>query len=1690
MFDITRMFMCILTSSRICSAFFLIISTFVSSTSYATTEGKTLSYSDGFESGLGHWSNTAGADTDEWSRDASGTPSSGTGPSSGADSKWYMYVETSSGGAYHASETAILMGPEVNAASVTVVFDYHMYGSSIGNLSLEALSEGVWTQIWNASGQKHSSNDAAYLTGEVERNAYTESLRFVYTAAGGFRGDVAIDNIEVWLGSMDPVAPVFESSPLVKPLAVIDASYSASIAGDAHDENGDSLTFSKLSGPQWLEVGIDGQLTGIPLATDIGANRFEIEVSDGELTATTFLDVMVAETDVRAPLLAADFESGWGGWENDVINASNQWLRHMGETPSPDTGPDSGTNNEAYYLYFETSANFANDAGNTSILLSPTIEPANSVELNFDYHMFGTDIGTLSVDIFSQGMLVEDVWQVSGQQHLSLAAEYTSVKVDLSAYTDVTGIRFKALAVGGFRGDISIDNIQLIGITARDEDSDNIDDAYDRCPDTPEGESVNDEGCSASQIDSDGDGVNDAEDLFPNDPNETLDTDGDGVGNNSDDDDDGDGIPDITDFYPLISLGGLTDSDLDGIPNDCNEACVALGMAADLDDDNDGVDDIADAFPVNPTETLDTDGDGVGNNSDSDDDNDGVADISDAFPLNANEQLDTDGDGIGNNADSDDDNDGVADITDAFPLDANEQLDTDGDGIGNNADSDDDNDGVADITDAFPLDADEQIDTDADGIGNNADSDDDNDGVSDALDQFPLDSTESQDFDGDGVGNNTDLDDDNDGVPDTEDAFPLDQSESADHDGDLIGDNADRDDDNDGVEDSVDYFPLVSLDGRSDTDSDGAPDTCDIDCQNSGLSADVDDDGDGLIEIASLMDLDKVRYNLYGDAFGTKSASSSVGCGDGLAVISCAGYELITNLDFDENGNGISDDPFNAGEGWDPIGEEGYGSYEFNAIFEGNNHEIRNLTINVIPAYNNSIYYYSGLFGSAGPNSVIRNLAVVGANSSVNINSDFVGLLVGKNSGLISNIYVSGNVVAQDYAGGLVGRNSGLIERSVSIGTISGQFDVGGLVGSNSGTISESASHMRVSRALNDGGGLVGSASSSSVIMNAFSTGSVTGRTVGGLIGTAIGGIVENTYSLGLVTLYENAHGAGFAYSASDTDINDSYWSTESSGFSIGLHEAATGEGLTGLNNDELTCPTEPEAYSDCSIAPMYLNWSESIWSFGTQQDYPTLINLPQYIDTDGDGVFDNLDDFPHDPEEYRDNDHDLIGDNVDEDDDNDLIPDHVEIQNGLNPLNKFDAGYDADLDTFSNLEEYLVGTDINDLTSLPVVITSQHYSFENQILPNGWRVNSIAIPWQVDDTASSDGSYSIFTNNAGSVEFSLRFSGNRVQFDAYNNCENVGQFTISVDGEEIGAYDVSNNWSSYSFSVSSGVRTVKIETLEDCGLRLDNISISPLENILDSGATWVAISDGALSHFDLLFYSDSGDVIRRERIQSLIVDTVPRDLAVLEGGRIAVLNGESDSELAIYDTSTHLWSFMNFEKWDQINNVYFGAVDVSGNYIFSNDMIVGEDVDSGVIRFDTSDGSAVRVKGNNYNTLTVGLDNKLYALDERKGIDVYDPVSMEVIGIVELPIRAKISVDEFGYIYASTSSGWINKYDSTGSKVGSIFISSEGVQDISINSSDEIYFVSGGQVFVTDSLLESYFNVASGDILLSEFVK
>ncbi|MCW1914017.1 cadherin domain-containing protein [Luteolibacter sp. GHJ8] len=75
--------------------------------------------------------------------------------------------------------------------------------------------------------------------------------------------------------------PFFIELPIVLPLASENQPFAAFLGGAAGDvDSGDQLGFSKQSGPEWLQVGADGGLSGTPGDGDAGANEFVIRVTD------------------------------------------------------------------------------------------------------------------------------------------------------------------------------------------------------------------------------------------------------------------------------------------------------------------------------------------------------------------------------------------------------------------------------------------------------------------------------------------------------------------------------------------------------------------------------------------------------------------------------------------------------------------------------------------------------------------------------------------------------------------------------------------------------------------------------------------------------------------------------------------------------------------------------------------------------------------------------------------------------------------------------------------------------------------------------------------------------------------------------------------------------------------------------------------------------------------------------------------------------------------------------------------------------------------------------------------------------------------------------------------------------------------------------------------------------------------
>ncbi|MBU8892286.1 MAG: S8 family serine peptidase [Bacteroidales bacterium] len=163
-------------------------------------------YSQGFEGSIGDWTQDSNDDID-WTVDASGTPSSSTGPSSADEGTYYLYVESSGSGTGYPNKVAIINSPcfDLTAESnANFNFAYHMYGSSMGTMELQASIDGTsWTTLWTKSGDQGNS----WYNATVSLSSYYGSsvqLRYVATTASSYRSDFAIDDISLTTSTTNP----------------------------------------------------------------------------------------------------------------------------------------------------------------------------------------------------------------------------------------------------------------------------------------------------------------------------------------------------------------------------------------------------------------------------------------------------------------------------------------------------------------------------------------------------------------------------------------------------------------------------------------------------------------------------------------------------------------------------------------------------------------------------------------------------------------------------------------------------------------------------------------------------------------------------------------------------------------------------------------------------------------------------------------------------------------------------------------------------------------------------------------------------------------------------------------------------------------------------------------------------------------------------------------------------------------------------------------------------------------------------------------------------------------------------------------------------------------------------------------------------------------------------------------------
>jgi hypothetical protein len=157
-------------------------------------------------------------------------------------------------------------------------------------------------------------------------------------------------------------------------------------------------------------------------------------------------------------------DNQWFNLENGV-NDDIDWRLLNGITPTANTGPtgDHTTGTIAgRFLYLEPTGECYNKM---AILMSPCFDltALSNPGLSFWYNMYGSDIGSLHVDVVSEGVLHKDVMvPISGDQGMGWKEGYAF----LNDFTGKTiNIRFRGYTGNGELSDMAIDDIVITEMT-------------------------------------------------------------------------------------------------------------------------------------------------------------------------------------------------------------------------------------------------------------------------------------------------------------------------------------------------------------------------------------------------------------------------------------------------------------------------------------------------------------------------------------------------------------------------------------------------------------------------------------------------------------------------------------------------------------------------------------------------------------------------------------------------------------------------------------------------------------------------------------------------------------------------------------------------------------------------------------------------------------------------------------------------------------------------------------------------------------------------------------------------------------------------------------------------------------------------------------------------------------------------
>ena len=400
------------------------------------------------------------------------TPSTGTGPSQANSGSTFFFTEASNG---YTGAVAELLTPIIDISSLTVPqlsFYYHMYGSNMGSLHVDVLNNGNWTNdVIIIDGQQQTSGTSPWMEQALVLNAFTGNIQIRFRGIRGanYESDIAIDDIKVIEAPTCPQPTNFTENNITA--STVELSWTNGNTetnweieyGNAGFTQGTGTTIAVTTNPYTL--------TNLNPLTDYdvyiraicGTNPGDDDSTwVGPISFSTICGIYTTPFLENVEAFNGDYEIENCWLATPLASSGNYtWkIASYGTTPSTGTGP-SQANSGSTFFFTEASNGYT---GAVAELLTPIIDISSLTvpQLSFYYHMYGSNMGSLHVDVLNNGNWTNDVIIIDGQQQTSGTSPWMEQALVLNAFTGNIQIRFRGIRGANYESDIAIDDIKVI----------------------------------------------------------------------------------------------------------------------------------------------------------------------------------------------------------------------------------------------------------------------------------------------------------------------------------------------------------------------------------------------------------------------------------------------------------------------------------------------------------------------------------------------------------------------------------------------------------------------------------------------------------------------------------------------------------------------------------------------------------------------------------------------------------------------------------------------------------------------------------------------------------------------------------------------------------------------------------------------------------------------------------------------------------------------------------------------------------------------------------------------------------------------------------------------------------------------------------------------------------------------------